>query len=191
VSPDGLDADGFKVDFTQRTPTGQALRRPGACPDAPWGIAALHALLGTLYRAAKQAKSDALLITHTPHPGFGDVSDLLRLNDILARDPSGAPVPPADQLAFRHAVVAHSMPQHPVDTDQWPIDDHDGWRGYVRAQARLGVPSLYYAEYLHESEPRPFGGGRDRRGAELTADDLALVAETWREYRASQGSPRG
>jgi hypothetical protein len=178
LGPDGLDADGFKVDFTQRAPAGHALRRPGAGPDAPWGIAALHRLLETLHRAAKAAKPDALVVTHTPHPGFGDVCDMVRLNDLLERDPSGAVVPAVDQLAFRRAVAAAALPDHLVDTDQWPIADLAEWRAYVVAQARLGVPALYYAERI------------DRSGEELTDDDLALVARTWREYRAAQTAAR-
>jgi hypothetical protein len=171
LGPDGLDADGFKVDFTQRAPTGRGLCRPDAPADAPWGIAALHQLLATLYRAAKAAKPDALVVTHTPHPGFGDVCDMIRLNDVLERDPAGAVVPPVDQLAFRHAVVAATLPRHLVDTDQWPIGNRDRWRAYVAAQGRLGVPALYYADRIDGSQE------------ELTADDLALVARTWREYR--------
>ncbi|KAB1161510.1 hypothetical protein F6X68_04355 [Micromonospora sp. AMSO12t] len=174
LGPDGLDADGFKIDFTQRAPTGRGLRRPGAPADAPWGIAALHRMLETLYRAAKAVKPDALVVTHTPHPGFGDVCDMIRLNDILERDPDGGVVPAVDQLAFRHAVVAATMPDHLVDTDQWPIADRAEWRAYVEAQRRLGVPALYYAERV------------DRSAEELTGDDLALVARTWRDYRAGR-----
>ncbi|GAA0495933.1 hypothetical protein Ade02nite_17900 [Paractinoplanes deccanensis] len=175
LGPGGLDADGFKIDFTQRSPTGRGLLRPGADPGAPWGIALLHTLLATIHRAAKRAKPDALVVTHTPHPGFGDVTDMIRLNDILERDPSGAEVPAAGQLAFRHAVVRACLPHHLIDTDQWPIGDRAQWRAYVEAQARLGVPALYYAERL------------DRSGEELTADDLALVARTWKDYR--EGRP--
>jgi hypothetical protein len=171
LSLDGLDADGLKVDFTQRAPTGTGLTRPGADDRAPWGIAALHRLLETMHRAAKAAKPDALVVTHTPHPGFGDVCDMVRLNDVLERDPTGEPVPAAGQLAFRHAVAAASLPHHPVDTDQWPIADRAQWRAYVVAQALTGVPALYYVD------------GIDRSGESLTTDDLALVAETWRAYR--------
>lgn len=175
VSPKGLDADGFKIDFTQRAPAGRLLRRPGAEPAAAWGIAALHQLLGTIHRAAKAAKPDALVVTHTPHPSFADVCDMVRLNDVLERDTEFAEVPAADQLAFRRAVAAAALPDHLIDTDQWPIGDRAQWRAYVEAQARLGVPALYYAERI------------DRSREELTADDLALVAETWRKYRASRG----
>ncbi len=171
LGPDGLDADGFKVDFTQRAPTGRLLRRPGAPAGAPWGIAALHTLLRTMHRAAKAAKPDALIVTHTPHPAFADVADMIRLNDLLERDPSGAMVPAADQLVFRHAVVTHSLPGHLVDTDQWPLPDRAAWRRYVTTQAALGTPALYYAEWI------------DGSGEELSADDLALVAASWRQYR--------
>ncbi|SNY55334.1 hypothetical protein [Paractinoplanes atraurantiacus] len=173
LGPDGLDADGFKIDFTQRAPSGRALRRPGAPPGAPWGIALLHLMLATIHRAAKSAKPGALVVTHAPHPGFGDVSDMIRLNDILERDPAGAEVPAVDQLAFRHAVVRACLPDHLIDTDQWPIADRAQWRAYVEAQARLGVPALYYAERL------------DRSGEALTGDDLRLVARTWESYRAN------
>ncbi|MEU8819377.1 hypothetical protein [Actinoplanes sp. NPDC048796] len=173
LGPDGLDADGLKIDFTQRAPSGRGLRRPGAEAGAPWGIALLHRLLETMYRAAKSAKPDALVVTHAPHPGFGDVSDMIRLNDILERDPAGAEVAAADQLAFRHAVVSACLPYHLIDTDQWPIADRAQWRAYVEAQARLGVPALYYAERV------------DSSGEELTADDLMLVARTWKAYRSN------
>ncbi len=184
LGPDGLDADGFKLDFLQRTPAGRSLRRPGAGPDAPWGIALLHALLAAIARAAKEIKPDALLITHTPHPGFGDVTDMLRLNDLLVHALSGEVVPPAAQLAFRHSVVAATMPEHLIDTDQWPIASRDEWRAYVSDQARLGVPSLYYAQRLHFTEYLHFAERIDHPGDHLEAADLELVARSWAEYRA-------
>lgn len=171
VGPAGLDADGFKVDFTQRAPSGESLRAAAG----PWGIAALHTLLATLTAAAKAAKPDALVVTHTPHPSFGDVTDMVRLNDVLERDPAGEPVPVVDQLRFRHAVARAALPGHLIDTDQWPMPDREQWRAYVEAQASLGpaaVPALYYAESI------------DNSGEELTADDLALVALTWARFRA-------
>lgn len=167
LGPDGLDADGFKIDFTQRAPSGESLR----AADGPWGIAAVHVLLATMTAAAKAAKPDALVVTHTPHPSFGDVTDMVRLNDVLERDVAGEPVSVVDQLRFRHSVARAALPGHPIDTDQWPMPDRASWRAYVEAQASLGVPALYYAESI------------DNSGEALTADDLALVARTWAEYR--------
>jgi hypothetical protein len=171
VGRDGLDADGFKVDFTQRAPSGMSLR----AHDGAWGIAALHMLLATIHRAAKAAKPDALMVTHTPHPSFGDVCDMVRLNDVLERDNAGDRVHVVEQLRFRHAVATHSLPGHLVDTDQWPMPDRDSWRAYVEVQAELGVPALYYLESIDASRER------------LSADDLALVARTWKEYRSECG----
>lgn len=171
-----VDADGFKVDFTQRAPAGHGLRRPGG--GGGWGIALLHHLLAELYAAAKAAKPDALVVTHTPHPGFGDVCDMVRLNDVLERDTAGRVVPLAEQLRVRRAIVRQTLPGHLVDTDQWPMLDAAQWRDYVAAQAEGGVPALYYAERI------------DRSREELGPDDLALVARVWRDYRAGRGPRR-
>lgn len=183
LGPDGVDADGFKVDFTQRAPAGHSVRRHGAggtaAADAPWGVAALHALLGDLYRAAKAAKPDALVVTHTPHPAFADVCDMVRLNDVLERDTAGRVVPLADQMRVRRAIARAALPGHLVDTDQWPMLDRAQWRDYVAAQAEGGVPALYYAERV------------DRSGEPLTPDDLALVAGSWAAYRAGLRAPAG
>lgn len=179
LGPDGLDADGFKLDFTQRAPSGTSLR----ATDGPWGIAALHTLLATITTAARGVKPDALIVTHTPHPSFGDVCDMVRLNDVLERDVHGDPVSVVDQLRFRHAVATHSLPGHLIDTDQWPMPDRASWRAYVAAQAELGtsnpaVPALYYLESI------------DNSGEQLTRDDLALVARTWADYRTRRDAVR-
>jgi hypothetical protein len=163
LGPEGLDADGFKVDFTQRAPSGQSLVAHGDS----WGVAMLHELLRTIHDAAKAAKPDALVITHTPHPSFGDVCDMVRLNDVLDSEPSGEPVPAADQLLFRHAVVSRAMPDHLIDTDQWPMQSRADWLGYAERQAGLGVPSLYYVEAIDNSRE------------EITGADLEQVAAWW------------
>lgn len=163
LGPDGLDADGLKVDFTQRAPSGESLVGHGE----EWGVALLHTLLSTIYEGAKEAKPDALVITHTPHPSFGDVCDMVRLNDVLDSDTSGVPVPAVDQLLFRHAVVSRAMPDHLVDTDQWPMQTRADWLGYAAQQAGLGVPSLYYVEAIDNSRE------------EITGADLEQVARWW------------
>ncbi|MEW9549136.1 hypothetical protein [Nonomuraea sp. NPDC050783] len=159
-----LAADGFKIDFTQWFPSGTHLKAYGST----WGLALLHELLATMYGAAKRVKPDALMITHTPHPAFGDVTDMIRLNDVLEYDPRGARVPAADQLRYRHAVATHAMPRHLIDTDQWPMPSRADWLAYAEAQPALGVPALYYAERV------------DGSLEEITGDDLRRVAAWWR-----------
>ena len=184
LSADGLNADGFKLDFSQRAPSGAGLSGgaelsgssgPG---EGVWGIAALHELLRIIHTAAKLAKPDALIVTHTVHPSFGDVSDMVRLNDVLERDSLGAPVPVVDQLRFRQAVAAATLPGHPIDTDQWPMPDREQWLEYTVAQPGLGVPALYYVESI------------DNSGEEIRAEDLSVVAESWRNYRANKRTER-
>jgi hypothetical protein len=142
-----------------------------------WGIAALHRLIQTLYAGLKAAKPDALLIAHTVHPSFGDVADMIRLNDLAEQDLRGNAVPAVDQLRFRAAVTRAVLPHHLIDTDQWPMPDRAQWRDHLAAQAELGVPALYYADRL------------DVSGEELTGDDLREVAERWAAYRATLAPP--
>ena len=171
LSADGLDADGFKVDFTQRAPSGQMLR-PAPDSDGVWGIAALHRLVARIHAAAKRIKPDALVITHTVHPSFGDVTDMIRTNDVLEHDTSGRPVSVAAQLRARHEIVAGVLPGHPVDTDQWPMPNRDEWLDYAHAQAGLGVPALYYLERVSDDET-------------IDPEHLAAIGRTWDEYRKS------
>jgi hypothetical protein len=146
LSPDGLDADGLKVDFTAQTPSGESLTTHGHA----WGISLLHELLRLVYDAAKEAKPDALVITHTPHPAFADVTDMVRLNDMLRLDDPG-PIRPetvVPQMRHRAAVVSAAIPGALIDTDDWTIPDLATWRDYLSAKLELGVPSLYYATHL-------------------------------------------
>jgi hypothetical protein len=173
LSPDGLDADGFKVDFTQRAPSGMSLR---ANTHGVWGIAGLHAIIRTIHDAAKAVKPDALIVTHTVHPSFGDVIDMVRLNDVLEFDVHGRPVPVVDQVRFRHDVAAAALPGHPIDTDQWPMPNREEWLAYARVQADLGVPALYYVESI------------DNSGEAITDSDLDEIAAIWKHYREGRGA---
>ncbi|MGF3056336.1 hypothetical protein [Microbacterium sp. YY-01] len=172
LSPAGLNADGFKVDFTQRTPSGTMLH---SAPDSDgvWGIAALHQLVAQLHTSATSVKSDALVITHTVHPSFSDISDMIRTNDVLEHDTTGSPVSVAAQLRARYEIVASVLPEHPVDTDQWPMPNRDEWLEYAQAQVGLGVPALYYIEQMKPNDP-------------IEAEHLAVIARTWSEYRSKK-----
>jgi hypothetical protein len=146
LSPAGLDADGLKVDFTAQTPSGESLAVHGRL----WGISLLHELLRVVYDGVKEAKPDALVITQTPHPGFADVTDMVRLNDMLRLDDPG-PVRPetvVPQMRHRAAVVSAALPDRLVDTDDWTVPDLATWRDYLELKPELGVPSLYYATHL-------------------------------------------
>lgn len=157
LAPDGLDADGLKVDFTARTPSGRSLEHAGGA----WGIALLHELLAVVYRAAKEAKPDALVLTHTPHPSFAELTDMIRLNDVVGGQGLVA------QMQFRADVVRAVCPELPIDTDDWRVPDKESWRAFLDVKPAIGVPSLYYASHL------------DATGEELEADDYAAVRRVW------------
>ncbi|MBB4909776.1 hypothetical protein [Actinophytocola algeriensis] len=168
-----LDADGLKVDFLAKTPSGTALRHTGS----RWGAALLHHLLGLVYKTAKSVKPDALIVTHTPNPAFADVTDMIRLNDIRmldAIDPDGPVVP---HMRYRASVVTAALPGMPVDSDGWCLPDRAEWRAYLDIQAELGVPALYYADRI------------DLSGEELTPADLAEVARVWAACRRTLDEP--
>jgi len=158
---DDYGADGFKVDFTARIPSGPGLRRHGAA----WGLELMKAYLGILHGEARQVKPDALIMTHTPHPYLADVVDMIRLNDINM----GADVNRA--MRHRAQVAALACPGAPIDTDNWPMPDLATWRAYVPLQPELGVPALYFATHI------------DSTGEALTEDDYRLIRETWAAYR--------
>ena len=176
LGPDGLNADGLKIDFTGRTPTGTALRHAGPS----WGFDLLHELLAVAYRAAKRADPDALIVTHTPDPGFLDVTDMIRLNDALHSDHPEGLTPPADdavveQMTYRASVVRAACPELPVDTDGWRLPGERHLRAYASAAPHLGVPALYYAD------------GIDWPPGRIGADTWRTVAEAWAAYRAAHG----
>lgn len=161
------DADGFKIDFSARIPSGPGIRLHGDI----WGLELMKLYLFILYDEAKKAKPDALIMSHTPHPYLADVVDMIRLNDIN----TGKPVNRA--MSHRAKVAEAALPNAVIDTDNWPIVDKATWREYVRLQPELGVPSLYYASHI-DSTKEP-----------LTEEDYALIREAWaraRELRSSR-----
>lgn len=157
LSPGGLDADGLKIDFTARTPSGPGLARAGE----EWGVELLHHLLEIIYDAAHRAKPDALVVTHAANPYFRDVTDMVRLNDVNGRQPVVA------QMSHRAKVARIALPGMPVDTDNWPMPDLKAWREYLAVQPELGVPALYYASHL------------DRSGEALSESDYAALRQVW------------
>ena len=165
---DGLDADGFKVDFTARAPSGRALVTQGE----GWGIALLHELLRTFYEAAKEAKPDALVITHTPHAAFADVTDMIRLNDMVRVDDGHPRGRVLAQMRHRALVAAAACPDLLVDTDDWSVPNLEEWREYAEAKPLFGVPSLYYARTI------------DATGEAFEPRDYELLRRTWADWRA-------
>ncbi|HKY56237.1 MAG TPA: hypothetical protein VJM08_18105 [Anaerolineales bacterium] len=161
ISPQGYDADGFKIDFTARIPASPSLKIHGDI----WGLELMRLYLSILHSEARRIKTDALIMTHTPHPCLQDVVDMIRLNDINhSRNIN-------QSMTHRARVAAISCPNKSIDTDDWPMTNKDAWRAYTRLQPELGVPSLYYVTHI------------DSTGEALDAEDYALIRESWAQYR--------
>ncbi len=161
LSADGYDADGFKIDFTARIPSG-----PGLCIYGDvWGLELMRLYLKIIHDAAKEAKPDALIMAHTPHPYLADVVDMIRLNDInTGKDVNNA-------MKHRARVAHIACPDAIIDTDNWPITDRAAWRNYVQLQPDLGVPSLYYVSHIDTTQEA------------LEADDYELIRQAWAQHR--------
>jgi hypothetical protein len=167
LSSDSYDADGFKLDFTARIPSGPGLH---AYDDSVWGLEMMRRYLEILYSEAKQIKPDALIMTHTPHSYLADVLDMIRLNDInMGTDVNRA-------MTHRARVASIACPEAIIDTDNWPIADKATWARYMEIQADLGVPSLYYATHIDVTQEP------------LTAQDYALIRQVW--DKAALAKPR-
>lgn len=173
LGPDGLDADGLKVDFIARTPSGVTLWHAGES----WGADLLHRLLAQVYTSAKRAKPDALIVTHTPNPAFVDVTDMIRLNDVLMLDAAYQQTPVVAHMTYRARVARAVCDGLLVDTDGWCLPGRRTWADYLERQPMLGVPALYYASHI------------DHTGEELRAADYAAVARIWKDHRRSHGLP--
>ncbi len=162
LSKEGYNADGFKLDFTARIPSGYGLK----AHQEIWGIELMKLYLSILYSEAKKVKPDALIMTHTPHPYLADVVDMIRLNDInIGQDVNRA-------MIHRAKVAKIACPEAIIDTDNWPITDKKTWADYMRIQPDLGIPSLYYATHIDSTQEA------------LTPDDYNLIRDVWAQARA-------
>lgn len=157
ISPDGYDADGFKIDQlayspSERIPVGGPRFgltdrfRPAAAriklhSTGCWGCELLHRLQKTIYQAAKRAKPDALVTSSTVHPYFRDTFDMVRLHDMghVAEDIFAA-------MGARAELAQAALPGFPIDTDDWIHTDYRLWIKYTSGSRRLGVPCIFYAE---------------------------------------------
>ena len=164
LSPQGYNADGFKLDFTARIPSGPGLTQYGNV----WGLELMREYLSLLHTTAHTVKSDALLIAHTPHPYLADVIDMVRLNDIN----TAQPILPAMRHRARIAKIA--CPQALIDTDNWPMPNKAAWREYTAIQPELGIPALYFATHI------------DSTGEAMTAEDYDLIRSVWEKTRTNE-----
>ena len=159
LSPKGYNADGFKIDFTARTPSGVYLESYGDI----WGTALLHRLMKIIHDTAKSVKPDALIVDHAPNPWFRDVADVKRNNDVFTH------LPIISQMQHRSMVAQAACPEALIDTDNWPMNSKAEWRRYLQIQDKIGVPWLYFSSVI--------------AGEDMTNADYNALRRSWSRYR--------
>jgi hypothetical protein len=114
------------------------------------------------------------VITHTPHPAFVDVTDMIRLNDMVRSDAPDQRNGVVAQMRHRAEVARAACPELLVDTDDWSVPSLAAWREYVEVKTTLGVPSLYYVS------------GVDATGEAFEPADYEALRRTWAAWRSSR-----
>lgn len=175
LSTEGYDADGFKIDFSARIPSGPGMHIHRDF----WGLELMKLYLRIVHDEAKKTKPDALIMTHTPHPYLADVVDMIRLNDVLDLNRLDDPAIGRDigkVMRLRARIAAIACPTAIIDTDNWPVRDKASWCDYIRLQPELGVPSLYFVDHVDLTEEQ------------LETSDFQLIREAWHQYRSQRRS---
>jgi hypothetical protein len=133
--PGGLDADGLKVDFTDRLPNPAA----SSFHDPSWGIGeAMNArVMELIYTSAKEAKPDAFIDSSFMNPLFHTWQDVIRLNDDVSN---------AVETYWWRAWAASVNGVRLIDGDDWWAME----RYFVPltlAKSAWGIPNIYALEY--------------------------------------------
>jgi Glycosyl hydrolases family 31 len=135
LDPEGLNADGLKIDFIDRLPDPAV----STFHDPSWGIGeAMEAkALEFIYISAKEAKADALVDSSFVNPLFHAWQDVIRLNDDVSN---------AVETYWWRAWTASVNGVHLIDGDDWWAME----RYFVPltlAKSAWGIPNIYALEY--------------------------------------------
>ena len=188
-----LDADGFKIDFTQNTPSEEDIfttyinsfwglinennekhlykKRTErkelikVSKKNVWGVELLKLYIENLYKIMKEVKKDSLLITHTCNPYFSDVVDMLRLNDLDGESDAVLEI-----MKGRAMLARISCDKWLIDTDNDLMVDLNHWRDYISIQSKLGIPDTYYTNHIAMSFEK------------LTKDDYSLLKKVFDSF---------
>jgi glycosidase len=167
LSPEGLDADGFEFDYTHFIPKFRGTK-PITKQDrvTDWGVESLYTMIKLYYDSAKEAKKDALIISHTFNPYFNDITDMLRLQDIYSDNRSVVA-----QMDHRAQIAKKVCKGCVIHTDQHPMPSLEAWREYALYQPKIGNPCLYYVTGIETTREK------------FDESDYRMIRDTWEEYR--------
>ncbi|NMA41941.1 MAG: hypothetical protein GX946_01015 [Oligosphaeraceae bacterium] len=190
LSPDGYDADGFKIDMLQYVPSEMHARgrrhwhyKETVIPGhQKWkvfnekkclGCEMQHLYQKTIYDAAKSVKPDALINSSTVHPYFRDCYDMSRLHD------TGIVSPDTDifeLMKIRAELARATCPDKLIDADNWVYKYYDKWVDYTCRSPQLGTPCIFFVEdFILDFDREPATRKVDDR-------DLRKISAAWRKW---------
>lgn len=141
--PGCLNADGIKLDGQLNLPTGKGLLNHGSV----WGLELQKIYLEELYAEAKKHKADACISTFSLNPYLAQYTDMVRLADLYTHRPTARKA-----IEDRAALYRLAMPHAVIDTDgNFRFCMWDDYASEFAAQAELGIPTLYNAEWLYRA----------------------------------------
>jgi hypothetical protein len=164
LSPEGLGADGLKIDHVAAAPGHYGMEFPDGSSRV-FGVEATRLHLELLFESAKDIKPDALIIGQSPNPYLVPFQDAIRIG---IGTPDTSTVVPEARFAASMAKIVD--PTWLVDTNGWAIPTLEAFREYARVQPTLGIPALHYATHL------------DQSGQELDDASFRILRESWRGY---------
>jgi len=140
-APDGLNADGVKMDGLLSLPTGAGLRNHGGV----WGLELQRLYLKNLWEAAKEQKPEACVSTFALNPLLAEYTDMVRIADMYT-----GRLTAHETMRHRAALYRMAQPQAIIDTDgQLAHYTLPGYNAELAEQARIGSPTLYAAELVY------------------------------------------
>ena len=176
-TPDALNADGVKVDGLLGLPTGKGLKNRGHL----WGLELQRRYLEVLYDEAKRHKKDVCISAYVANPYLAEFTDMVRIADMYTTR-----LTPHDTMLHRAEVYRQTMPHAVVDTDgQFSHYMLDDYASEVAEQARIGVPTLYTAEWVYQTRPFLFV-----RASKMKRSDYKEFARVFAAYRKELGRGR-
>lgn len=158
------NCDGFKIDFVNCIPSCEGSSTYGnIC-----GVELIKAWMKLVYDTVKSIKPDGLVNTSCAHPYFTENVDMPRIHDYHSENRSCVSI-----MGWRKTIFSIANPNAPVDMVSGGIGSKRDFQRYMKYQAEVGVPTLYWlnATDNHPLENVPFD-----------KDDYDCIRECWKNY---------
>ena len=163
---DCLNLDGIKIDHIASVPSFYSLEYPPYSKKIA-GTEFIKLYYDLIYETTKNIKKDALIIGQSPNPYFSDSFDMLRLGDIYSKKKNSV----VSEMKFRKDMAILSNPNWLIDCDGWPLPSIEAAAEYLLYQTKLGVPSLYYTNFLDTTKDI------------IPSEYMDKLSYIWKEYR--------